>query len=376
MIDLQRLDIENALYYVELKSNGHRPLFGEREGFTAFVDILAQLRDNTGSQPVAYCLQQDSIQLVLRNSAEGIASTTQQITQSYTQFAQTQWRHHGSLFHKQVHSLILEPSRYLLPVIQHVHHQPVAMGLVAEASIYPWSSLQAYTGESIQPWLDCHALQQHAGLSLHRRQLHRDYLTQPPSESLNLLRGNHQQVWALASDHFVQRMLQRQVESSQELPPPPLAWIAQFVCDQHRLHLKDLKLSHGQRRLHEIKAEIVFLYLELHSAEQVSLAPADSLPEALYSQLQLIFGDSSLPLEPALLTLKDTRPQHLHTLANKLNERWDNLDEEARKSAIATDPTSSPRPNTHSSMTETINSQAATECAAADTSLASSTDER
>jgi len=375
MIDLQRLDIENALYYVELKSNGHRPLFSEREGFTAFVEILARLRDNTCSQPIAYCLQQDSIQLVLRNSAEGIMSTTQQITQSYTQFAQTQWHHHGSLFHKQVHSLILEPSRYLLPVIQHVHHQPVAMGLVAEASIYPWSSLQTYTGESIQPWLDCHALQQHAGLSLHRRQLHRDYLTHPPSESLDLLQGNHPQVWALASDNFVQRILQRRAASNQELPAPPLAWIAQVICDQHQLHLKDLKLSHGQRRFLEIKAEIVFLYLELHSSEQVSLSPSDSLPEELYSQLQLIFGASSLPLEPALLSLQDTRSQHLHTLANTLKKAWINVSDEERQSALATCPIAARASNSHPNLSESDDSQTTTEYALVNNPVASSADE-
>lgn len=372
MIDLQRLDIENALYFVELKSNGHRPLFSERDGFTAFVDILAHLSEHTGSQPIAYCLQQDSVQLILRNGADGISATTQHITQSYTQYAQNQWRHHGSLFHKQAHSLVLEPSRYLLPVMQHVHHQPVAMGLVAEASIYPWSSLQTYTGESTQPWIDCHALQQHAGLSLHRRQLHRDYLNQPPSEPLDLLQGNHSQVWALASDSFVQQLLQRQLEPQKVLTPPPLAWIVQFICDQHQLRLPDLKLSHGQRRLQEIKAEIAFLYLDQNPPEQPTSKASEELPDNLELQLQAYFGRSSFPLAPSLVTLADTRPQHLHTLATVLKQKWMKLDDETRLAAIAIAPaTASSSP--HLDRTQTTAPSALTEPSETDDQISAST---
>ena len=343
MMDLQRLDIGNALYYVELKSNGHRPLFSERSGFTAFIELLASLKEHSGATPIAYCLLQDTIHLIIQRGDKSLQSATQALMQPYTQFAQQQWNHHGSIFHKHPHNLLLEPSRYLLACIQYIHQRPVAMGLVAEASIYPWSSLQAYTGEQSQTWLNTAALQQFTGLALHRRSGHLDCLSQPPEKTLDLQQGNHTKVWALASNDFVERLLNR---SRSESELPDTQWLLQKLCEHHHISPRDLNLRQGHRRYLEIRAEIAALALEFHAAdrndyphqqdlksaalnsekvageaivEPLNQQPKTQLEAQLEAQLEVPFE----LLEPLILTLKETRTNYLHTLFLQLKIQWE-----------------------------------------------------
>ena len=337
MMDLQRLDIGNALYYVELKSNGHRPLFAERSGFSAFIDLLAELESHTHAKIIAYCLLQDTVYLIVQNGEAPLIQTTRHITDQYTLFAQKQWNHHGSLFNKHHHSLLLEPSRFLLPCVQSVHQRPVAMGLVAEASIYPWSSLQSYIGESSQAWLATSALQQFTGLATLRRSTHLECLNQAPTEPLNLQHGNHSEVWALAGDGFIQNLLHRQRRST---PPPTLDWLTQQICDRHHITLSDLNLRHGHRRHLEVRAEIAALMLEFHtetdtqntdtqstdtqteptqtSCEQESFPLTETLTRALEDKL----GTSVDLLQPLILTLRETRTHYLHGLYLDLRKQW------------------------------------------------------
>ncbi|MGH1370484.1 MAG: hypothetical protein ACRBBW_00510 [Cellvibrionaceae bacterium] len=374
MMDLQRLDIGNALYYVELKSNGHRPLFAERSGFSAFIDLLTNLEQQTGSRVIAHCLLQDTVYLVIQNGAEPLLQSTRYLTEQYTQFAQEQWRHHGSLFNKHHHWLLLEPSRYLLPCIQYLHHRPVAMGLVAEASIYPWSSLQSYSGENPQPWLHASALQQFTGLATVRRNTHLECLNQPPSEPMNLQQGNHPDVWALASDTFIQHLLQRNCQAT---PAPTLEWLTTQVCDRHHITREDLSLRQGHRRYLEVRAEIAALALELANQEPVEAAPNEAEPDieteaephiettqdsilesdekpaqdpetafsdkglddlnngisdddgellpitaALAQAIESQLETSMAILAPQILTLKETRPHYLHGLYLDLRRQW------------------------------------------------------
>ncbi len=340
MMDLQRLDIGNALYYVELKSNGHRPLFPERSGFSAFIDLLAGLEKQTNSSVIAHCLLQDTVYLVMQNGDKPLTQSTRYLSEQYTLFAQKQWHHHGSLFNKHHHCLLLEPSRYLLPCIQYLHHKPVAMGLVAEASIYPWSSLQSYNGEAPLPWLHSSALQQFTGLATVRRSTHLNYLNQPPSEPLNLQQGNHSEVWALASDAFVQHLLQRHRENT---PRPSIEWLQAQLCDRHHITHADLKLRKGHRRYLEIRAEIAAVALEFYkefelndaldttpdvAAGQVDSncdAPINTNPpieEALKTAIESQLDTDITLLTPQILTLKETRPHYLHGLYLELRRQW------------------------------------------------------
>lgn len=306
MTDLQRLNVPNALYYVELTGNGHRPLFIEREGFSAFLDCLKALHDSDGAIITAYCLLQDSVHLVIQCPQTDILSAAQKLKKSYTQYAQQQWHHHGSIFHKHVHTLIVEPSRYLLPLIQQIHYRPVDMGLVAEASIYPWSSLTSYLSMSAPTWLDTDTLMRHCGLKIGHRRTHTDYLKQPPAQPLDWHRGNHHAVWALASDTHLNLFQQPTQDAAAQLPP--LQWLTEQVCQSHHITPRDLTLRQGHRRYREIMAIIAYLAKHISNIE----------PQAACDYLQ---QDSEL-LTPLIVSLSANRGQYLHNLQLQIRAQW------------------------------------------------------
>ena len=345
-MDLQRLDLGNALYYVELKSNGHRPLFAERAGFSTFLELLSGLQNETGASTLAYCLLQDSIHLVIHNGEQSLQNSCNHLIKHYTQYAQQQWKHNGSLFHKHPHSLLLEPSRYLLPLVQQLHQRPVEMGLVAEASIYPWSSLQSYLGENPQQWIDTQAFEQHTGLCGRRRQTHLECLSQPPAQPLNLHLGNHHQVWALASNAFINSIRQR--NESSELSCPDIHWLLQQTCTNHRVCVDDLKLRHGYRRHHELKAEVLALALEFENPIREDISPDEGEAESpehrlpaldslnispnLEAQLKAVFDCSIDTLTASVITLQQTRGDYLYARYLQLRQIWQ-ADQESQSSA-------------------------------------------
>lgn len=309
----QRLDIANALYYVELKSNGQRTLFPHRSLFGECLQLLSQLHNKTGSSIIGYCFLQSSIHLVLRagnTSAEaelGAQDSAQTLALEYTKLYNQFHERHGSVFHKYIACVLLEPRIYLADVIKQLHRLPVEQGLVACPSIYPWSSHNGYTGEDSLTWLDTETLLNQ--LSRQRASKVRRYelfMHATPPEELPLAQGNHEHYRALASDGYIEKLLNAPSQSPPILTPT-LAWLRDQVCEEYTLTPQDLALWRRHRLGSEVKSAITLLAQAFGSADASSCA--DFLQE-----------DQDL-LEYGMRSLEGKRQIYLHDMQQRLELR-------------------------------------------------------
>jgi len=303
----QRLDLPHALYYVELKSNGQRTLFPERSLFAEFIQLLSRLKHDTDSTVLGYCLLQGSVHLVLEAGEQGIQSTAQTLEQQYTQIYNDFHDRHGSVFHKYTPCVLLEPRRYLAPVIKQIHELPVQKGLVANSAIYPWSSHSGYAGSQALPWLDTARLLNQ--LSQQRAKKNRRYelfMRAVSQSTLELAQGNHPSYRALASSDYIDKLLATDSEAHSPLIPT-LEWLQEQVCAEFQLNPNSLKLWRRHRLNREIKAIIVLL------AQAFGTATLTDCTTALHEPAEL--------LENGVRTLQAKRQLYLYELEQRLRQR-------------------------------------------------------
>lgn len=311
----QRLDLPHALYYVELKSNGQRTLFPDRSLFDEFVQLLSQLQGNTNSKVLCYSLLQSSVHLVLEAGEEGIQSTAQALEQQYTHIYNDFHDRHGSVFHKYTPCVLLEPRRYLAPVIKQIHELAVQQGLVATPAIYPWSSHNGYTGSQPLTWLDTsrllNQLSQQRASKLRR---YEQFMKATSLSQIELAEGNHPTHRALASSDYINKLLTADSATRVSLTPT-LAWLQEQVCAEFQLSSGELKLWRRHRLNREIKATITLL------AQTFSTASVEECAEALQEPAELLESGGRL--------LQAKRPLFLHALEQQLRQ---NLEKQAEAS--------------------------------------------
>jgi hypothetical protein len=306
-ISKQRIDIAHAIYYIELKSSGSCSLFTDQSSFIYFTDLLPKLYQENGTQTLAYCLLQERIYLILRCGNNEIAQTCDHLLKDYTQYYNEQNNRSGSVFQKQRCCTLLEPAYFLSDAIKQIHYLPVSMGLVALPSIYPWSSHKHYTNESnTDDWFDKDTLLNLIGHQRSNRVRRYEQVTsQPPTCELDLAEGNNELYFALASDAYIEKILNK--NQVQPHTAPTLQWLQEQICGEYNIDEKDLKLWRRHRLTGEVKGVIAAMAITFEIAD--------------INEVAVFLNDDSELLENGIRSLSCQRQIFLYKIQLKLQSK-------------------------------------------------------
>ncbi len=273
------LDYPGELYYVQLKSHGHRELFNRREDYPALVALLPDFVEQQQTDILAYCCLRETLHFVMRAGPQGIKAASRALAAQISHWHNELHQHGGSVFNSFLPITLIESKHYLLPVVRQLHQLPVNCGLVAEPSIYPWSSHSHYTAElndrrvmeqtqSPSPiadtqiaeppvinWLERETLLNRISSRRSKRHYHYRQFMRFPQEHLDWLDGNQQDFYALASDRYIEALQRPQQPESR----PDLASLAEWVCKDYGLNSRDLLLHRRHRLANEVRAAIAYI---------------------------------------------------------------------------------------------------------------------
>lgn len=70
------------------------------------------------------------------------------INVSYAHYFNKKYKRVGHLFQDRIKSEVIDSDSYLLSAIRYIHKNPIAAGIVSDASQYEWSSYNAYIKEN------------------------------------------------------------------------------------------------------------------------------------------------------------------------------------------------------------------------------------
>lgn len=148
-----RLASDSGVYHVILRGVNRQDIFENEKDFLKFLTLMERLVfpvDETGQRipPLlviyAYCLMPNHVHLLVREQKCGVSTAIKWLSGTYAGYFNIKYEHVGHLFQGRFRSEVVNDWEYFLTLMQYIHQNPVAGGLVKKVGDYRWSSWREY----------------------------------------------------------------------------------------------------------------------------------------------------------------------------------------------------------------------------------------
>lgn len=134
---------DSGYLHLIVRGIGKQFLFEEREDYTFFLSALRRYCGETGVRVLAYCLMENHVHLLVRDSEGCTPQLMKKIGVTYAQYFNRKYERSGHLFQDRYRSEAVEDESYLLAVFRYILNNPQKAGLGPVAD-YEWSSYAQY----------------------------------------------------------------------------------------------------------------------------------------------------------------------------------------------------------------------------------------
>lgn len=158
MVRLSRLYAPATVHYLLQRPVAGRSLFVDADDCALLVRLLEDAVKAHGVSVHAYALLPEELLLLATPAnADAIAQSMQAIGRRYVPHLNRKAGVTGTLWDRRYRSTLIDAERWLLPSMHHIEHRPVALGYVASAADWAWSSHAHHAGLGQQSWIQDHA---------------------------------------------------------------------------------------------------------------------------------------------------------------------------------------------------------------------------
>lgn len=133
------------------RGNRKSSIFEDDHDRDRFLDIVGEASERYAVLCLAYCLMGNHYHLVLEPPRRNLSWMMRYVNGVYTQYSNRRHGRTGHLFAGPFRSIPVENDHYLRTVVKYVVTNPIAAGLVQDASGWDWSSHRATAGLSEPP---------------------------------------------------------------------------------------------------------------------------------------------------------------------------------------------------------------------------------
>jgi len=146
-----RAKSKSGVYHIMLRGNEKRDIYIDDEDRQRFIETLGDRIKKGKYSLYAYCLMDNHIHMLIRESDKSIAELIRRVAPSYVYYFNKKYERIGHLFQDRYKSEQIETDAYLLSAVRYIHKNPVKAGIVSKEIDYQWSSFKEYinTGNSI-----------------------------------------------------------------------------------------------------------------------------------------------------------------------------------------------------------------------------------
>jgi len=118
-----------------------KALFRSETAARMFIEVLQEVRSETGFRLLAFVVMPDHVHLVMKApDSRRLEEVVQLIKGRFSRRYNQTTGKGGSLWQSRYHERALRSEAELFAAIEYVHRNPAAAGLAAEAADFPWSS--------------------------------------------------------------------------------------------------------------------------------------------------------------------------------------------------------------------------------------------
>ncbi len=149
-----RFDFPGAVHHVTTRGNAQAPIFLDDTDRNVLLRVLQDVIGQWHWRCHGYCLMDNHYHLLIETPEGNLSVGMRQLNGVYTQRFNRRHQRVGHLFQGRFKAILVERDSHLLELARYVVLNPVRAGIVAEASLYPWSSCAATLGIATRPpWL-------------------------------------------------------------------------------------------------------------------------------------------------------------------------------------------------------------------------------
>lgn len=200
MARLPRLTIPGFPHHVIQRGHDRRAIFLHDEDRERYLAALRETAAAVGMAIHAYVLMPDHVHLLVTPQGPGdVGRAIQSVGRRYVRSFNDRHARAGSMFEARYRSAVVEPERYLLPVMRYIELNPVRAHLAPGPGEFRWSSYRHHVGRAVDPLITDHPAYWALGNTPFERQAsYRALFDQPaPAAELADIRRCTQGGWAL-----------------------------------------------------------------------------------------------------------------------------------------------------------------------------------
>lgn len=250
-----RIEYEGAWYHVMNRGRRAERIYGSRQDYLQFIELLKESAELWEVKISAYCLMANHYHLLIHTPKGNLSRCMRHINGVYTQRFNKSNGCDGSLFRGRFKSVLVDGDSYLLQLVRYIHRNPLRAGVVNNLKEFSWSSHKAYLSSAAKwDWLYKDFI-----LSLlsnergNRLQAYRLFMEMEDSgESCSIFEKKRWPVFLgdesffnWLKDRFFENKRHREIPQSLALAPP-LAAIRQAVCSHYQIDESELMRSGGR----------------------------------------------------------------------------------------------------------------------------------
>lgn len=169
-----RIQDEFMIHHIVARGNRKERVFITDGDRIRYLHLLERYRDRFNFSLFSYCLMDNHIHLLVRQSTTPLSKFMQGIQQSYTQYYNKKYATSGHVFQQRFTSYPCADDAYLLALIAYIHKNPKTAGMVTSLVDYRWSSHHEILKSSTRNLIDADEL--FALLGRNRDSIRTEYL--------------------------------------------------------------------------------------------------------------------------------------------------------------------------------------------------------
>lgn len=140
-----RVKSSTGIYHIVERGNERANIFRDTEDKMKFINILRNKKKEMSFEVYAYCLMDNHVHLLIKESQDEICNIMKSINVSYVIYFNKKYDRIGHLFQGRFKSEAVENDSYLINVLRYIHQNPFKADMVEDLDDYPWSSYIEYT---------------------------------------------------------------------------------------------------------------------------------------------------------------------------------------------------------------------------------------
>jgi REP-associated tyrosine transposase len=247
-----RIQYPDAWYHVMNRGRRGEQIFGNKEDYWTFVDLLKELDDVFHVRVAAYCMMPNHYHLLVQTPDANLSRSMRHLNGVYTQRYNRRHGYDGQLFRGRYKSIVVESDSYALELVRYIHRNPMEAGIVDTLQKYPWSSHKPYLSDAKKwNWLSKdYILKLFSKSKSESIRLYKRFVLKEIPEEINRIFRRRKLPSVLGSKSFVERIKERYftLKNFEEIPEtkrlaPDVDKIKFYVCRVYKIKEDELYVT-------------------------------------------------------------------------------------------------------------------------------------